>query len=100
LKSFDAPHYALQCGGLADFKGKARVDVEGANGGEVTFNCFGKNGTLLAGVISCPGHETDLRGWKQLARGDSILRVELYEIEERPLRRGIGLPSGRSKSVP
>jgi hypothetical protein len=82
LKSLDALNYTLQGRGVAGLKRKACIDVEGTNGGEVAFNVFVEDGTLLAGEMSCPGHETDFGGWKELARGESILQVEPDKIEE------------------
>jgi hypothetical protein len=82
LKSLDALNYTLQGRGVADLKRKAYIDVEGTNGGEVAFNVFVEDGMLLAGEMSCLSHETDFGGQKELAQGESILRVEPDKIEE------------------
>ncbi|KAJ7198084.1 hypothetical protein GGX14DRAFT_402101 [Mycena pura] len=99
LKSLDPPDDSLQCRGVADFKRKACIDMEGTNGGEVAFNGVVEDGAILAGEVSRPGHEAELSRREQLTRGGCILGVEPNKVEERSLGGGIGLPGGGSESV-
>jgi hypothetical protein len=82
LKSLDPPNHTLQRRGVADLERKARVDMEGTNGREVAFNGLVENGTILACEMSCPGHESKLGGWEELAGSESMLGVEPDEIKE------------------
>ncbi|KAJ7506392.1 hypothetical protein B0H11DRAFT_1903768 [Mycena galericulata] len=82
LKTFDAPNHTLQCGGAAGLERKTCIDMEGTNTGEVALNGSMEDGTILAGEMSRPGHESDFCGWKELPGSERMLRVEPDEIEE------------------
>jgi hypothetical protein len=100
LKSLDAPDHTLQRGRVADLERKACVDMEGTNGRDVAFNGLMEDGTILAGEVSSPGHESEFSGWEELAGSESMLGVEPDEIKEGPLGRGVGVLGGGSKAVP
>ncbi|KAF8885856.1 hypothetical protein CPB84DRAFT_1750049 [Gymnopilus junonius] len=82
---------------FASFEWKTFIDMEGTNGREVGFNCFGLEATLAKGRN--PLEEDARRGREIFSRRVEELRVELSKVNKGLLPRGVGFSSTGGKAV-
>lgn len=98
IKTLDSADNSADCLRFASVEWKTFVDMEGTNGGQIGFNCFGLE---RASPKTCDPLNDDLRGcWQKFPRLVEQSWVKSGEIDEGTLTCGVGFASAGCKTMP